>query len=91
MKFLCIVPIYNEESKLKELLEKINIVNKQFTNLDFLLINNGSTDQTNKIVLNSNLNSVSFEKNFGVGYALIYGMKYAIKNKPLSCIKPIKL
>tara|TARA_Y100000590_G_scaffold457849_1_gene611342 strand:- start:1027 stop:1746 length:720 start_codon:yes stop_codon:yes gene_type:complete len=80
MKFLCIVPIYNEESKLKELLEKINVVNKQFTNLDFLLINNGSTDQTNKIVSNSNLNLVTFEKNFGVGYALIYGMKYAIKN-----------
>ena len=81
MKFLCVVPIYNEESKLKDLIKKIKISNKKMFDVDFLLINNGSTDSSLQIIKLSGLNYVNLDKNYGVGYALIYGLKYGIKKK----------
>lgn len=81
MKFLCIVPIYNEETKLKDLIKKIKISNKKMFDVDFLLINNGSTDQSSEIIKLSGLKFINLDKNHGVGYALIYGLKYGIKKK----------
>ena len=81
MKFLCIVPIYNEESKLKELIDKIKFSKKKLSDIDFLLINNGSSDNSPKIIKSSGLNFINLDKNYGVGYALIYGLKYSINNK----------
>ena len=41
MKILCIIPIYNEEARLKYLLEEIVIFKgKTNLNIEFLLINN---------------------------------------------------
>jgi dolichol-phosphate mannosyltransferase len=81
MKFLCVVPIYNEETKLKELIKKIKISNKKMFDVDFLLINNGSTDRSSQIIKMSGLNYVNLDRNYGVGYALIFGLKYGIKKK----------
>ena len=81
MKFLCVVPIYNEETKLKNLIKRIKISNKKMFDVDFLLINNGSTDRSSQIIKLSGLNYVNLDKNYGVGYALIYGLKYGIKKK----------
>jgi len=81
MKFLCVVPIYNEETKLKNLIKKIKISNKKMFDVDFLLINNGSTDHSSKIIKMSGLKFIDLDKNYGVGYALIYGLKYGIKKK----------
>ena len=47
--------------------------------VDFLLINNGSTDRSLQIIKLSGLDYVNLNKNYGVGYALIYGLKYGIK------------
>ena len=79
MKFLCIVPIYNEEIKLKELINKIKISNDKMLDVDFLLINNGSTDNSSNLIKLSGLKYVDLDKNYGVGYALIFGLKYAFK------------
>ena len=49
--------------------------------VDFLLINNGSTDHSSQIIKLSGLNYINLDKNYGVGYALIYGLKYAVKKK----------
>ena len=81
MKFLCVVPIYNEETKLKYLIKKIKASNKKMHDVDFLLINNGSTDRSLQIIKLSGLDYVNLNKNYGVGYALIYGLKYGIKKK----------
>lgn len=81
MKFLCIVPIYNEELRLRKLIDKIILAKKTIKKLDFLLINNGSTDNSKNLIKKSNLKSVSFNKNYGIGYALIFGLKYAKKKK----------
>ena len=81
MRFLCIVPIYNEERKLKNLIKKIKSSQKKIKNLSFLLINNGSSDNSLKYIRASGINFINFNKNYGVGYALIYGLKYCIKKK----------
>ena len=81
MKFLCIVPIFNEESKLKDLINKIKSTKNDLNDVDFLLINNGSTDNSSNLIYYSNINFISFEKNYGVGFALIQGLKYALKNQ----------
>ena len=47
MKILCIIPIYNEEARLNYLLEEITLFKKKTDlNIDFLMINNGSTDNS---------------------------------------------
>ena len=67
MKFLCIVPIFNEESKLKNLIEEIKIFKEKDNVVDFLLINNGSTDNSEEQILSSKIKYLSFKKNYGVG------------------------
>ena len=81
MKFLCIVPIFNEESKLKNLLSNIIQSKNLLKDVDFLLVNNGSTDGSEKLIKESNLDYINFDKNNGVGFALINGLKIAIKNQ----------
>ena len=80
MNFLCIVPVYNEEERLQELFKNIEKINDTKKNLDFLIFNNGSTDSSRKIILNSNFKFLESGKNYGVGFALIEGFKYAQKN-----------
>ena len=80
MKFICIVPVYNEDKRLQALLEEINYVKKLHKNLDFVIFDNGSNDNSTKIISNYNIKNFKFKKNYGVGYALISGLKYAINN-----------
>ena len=80
MKFICIVPVYNEDKRLQALLEEINYVKTLHKNLDFIIIDNGSDDSSSKIISNFEIKNIKFEKNFGVGYALMSGLKYAIKH-----------
>ena len=79
-KNLCVIPVYNEYHHLKKLLIKIKKFKSKYK-VDFLLINNGSTDGSLNLILNYKFNYHSFKKNIGVGYALLWGFKYAIKNK----------
>ena len=80
-KILCVVPVYNEELRLNKLISKIKKSKKQIKNINFLFVNNGSNDNSSKILKKNNLNIINLKKNMGVGYALIVGLKYAIKNK----------
>ena len=80
MKFLCIVPIFNEESKLKNLIDEIKIFKEKDKVVDFLLINNGSTDNSKEQILSSKIKYLSFKKNYGVGFALIKGLEFALEN-----------
>ncbi len=77
-KNLCIIPIWNEKVHLIKLLKNIQKFKSRY-NLDYLFINNGSTDSSEKIVRNFNYQLHSFKKNKGIGYALLWGYIYAIK------------
>ena len=79
-----VIPIYNEENKLKKLLREILKFKEKHKNIksEFILVNDGSKDNTN-IILNNLFNKQKFikiinlKKNYGKGYALKKGVLIA--------------
>ena len=78
MKILCVIPIYNEENRLNDLLNDIKLFKtKDKLNIDFLLINNNSNDRSLQIIKSFNFKFITLRKNFGIGYAFLLGLKIA--------------
>lgn len=80
MKIICIVPIYNEFDQLQNLINKIQKISQNNHDIDFLLVDNGSNDGSSKVIENSEIKYIKLDKNYGVGYALIQGLKYSLDN-----------
>ena len=77
MKVLLIIPAYNEEENILNTCNKI----KEFSDeLDFVVINDGSKDNTLKILQENNLNHISLINNLGIGGAVQTGYKYAYEH-----------
>ena len=78
MKSICIVPIYNDLiiTKFNHKIQKIS----QNNDIDFLLVN-GSNDSSSRNYENSDIKYIKLDKNYGVGFALIQGLKYSLKNQ----------
>jgi glycosyltransferase involved in cell wall biosynthesis len=75
---LIIIPAYNEEKSIENLLKELK---KNFKNI--LVIDDGSTDKTKEIVQKEEVILISHKINKGKGEALKTGFKYAIeKNFP---------
>ena len=72
----CLIPIYNEEGRLKQVLDKVNKV-KQFQ--EVICINDGSTDNSLQIVKNRfpNFRIVNLKTNLGKTEAIRQGLKKA--------------
>jgi polyisoprenyl-phosphate glycosyltransferase len=78
-----IIPCYNEKDNLDNLLNNIHIF-KENTNeeVEFILVDNGSNDETREMFLNMSgkfnyLNFVFIEKNIGYGHGIKEGIKYS--------------
>tara|TARA_Y100000389_G_C17443946_1_gene510418 strand:- start:1570 stop:2289 length:720 start_codon:yes stop_codon:yes gene_type:complete len=81
-KLLIICPAYNEAKKLPKLINEF----KQTKYLeDLYVINSGSNDESEKILTENNIHHTSLPDNKGGGYAIITGIKYAIKNEYEVC------
>ena len=80
MKCLCIIPVFNEDNKLNNLIYQIKKNKYKKFKLDYLFINNGSTDNSLKIIKNSKIKYLHVNENKGVGYALMLGYLYAKEN-----------
>ncbi|HBC29940.1 MAG TPA: glycosyl transferase family 2, partial [Clostridiales bacterium] len=64
MKKIVIIPAYNEQNNI------INVVNDLMLNapcFDYVIINDGSTDDTISLCLENNLNVVNLPVNLGIG------------------------
>ena len=75
MKISVIIPVYNEKNYILEVLKKVNNQKKNF-NLEIIVVDDGSSDGTKEILQNSpDLYDklITYEKNFGKGYALRKG------------------
>ncbi len=79
-KILCVIPVYNEELRLFNLISKIKRSNQKIKGIKFLFVNNGSSDGSLKVLKKNRLHFINLKKNMGVGYALILGLKFALKN-----------
>lgn len=81
MKVLMIIPAYNEELNIKNSVSKIvKYRNKSVNDIDYVIINDGSTDKTLKICRENNYNVIPLINNLGIGGAVQTGYKYAKKN-----------
>ena len=79
-KLSIIIPVYNEENTICNILEKIS--KSKIENFDFeiIIINDGSTDNSYKIIQdNKNLfhQLINLEKNNGKGFAIRRGLECA--------------
>lgn len=75
-KVLIIIPAYNEQETI------FNTVNTliQTIDYDYIVINDGSTDNTQKILEENNFNHLTLPVNLGIGGAMQTGYKYALRN-----------
>lgn len=74
MKKLIIIPAYNEGKNIQNVIYKIQEHAKDY---DYIIINDGSTDNTEQVCKDNNFNYVSLPKNLGIGGAVQTGYKYA--------------
>ena len=77
MKILLIIPAYNEEENILNTCRKIEEYDK---NIDYIVINDGSKDNTEKILQENNIKHIKLVKNLGIGGAVQTGYKYAYEN-----------
>lgn len=80
MKLSVIVPAYNEQNTIKELLEQVKAVNLNSLGVkkEIIVIDDGSKDNTRDIVMKiKGVKLVCHKKNSGKGAAIRTGIKYA--------------
>jgi len=74
---LIIIPAYNEEDSIYNLVDNIKI---NYKNFDYIIINDCSTDNTEKICRVNNFDYISLPINLGIGGAVQCGYRYAYEN-----------
>ena len=77
MKTLLIIPAYNEEGSIERVVETLR---KDFSQYDYLVVDDGSTDSTAEICRKNGYNFVSHPVNLGLAGAFRTGMMYAAEN-----------
>lgn len=80
-KILLIIPAYNEQDNILNTYKKIKEYNKKNkTNYDVIVINDGSKDKTEEILINNKIPHITLIHNLGIGGAVQTGYKYAYEN-----------
>ncbi len=81
VKILLIIPAFNEEENILKTYKTIEDYNKKNkTNYDVLVVNDGSYDATEKILIENNIDHICLIHNLGIGGAVQTGYKYAKEN-----------
>ena len=73
MRVLVIIPCFNEE---KNIVDTVNRVKEKY---DYIVINDGSTDKSLKVLQKHKFNYINLINNVGIGGAMQVGYKYASK------------
>lgn len=77
MRVLLIIPAYNEQENILRVCSEIKQCNQE---IDYIVINDGSKDNTLKILQENKLNHINLVNNLGIGGAVQTGYKYAYEN-----------
>lgn len=81
LRVLMIIPAYNEEESIFDTVTSIlNYRKKVDFELDYVVINDGSTDKTKEILEENHFNAVNLVMNLGIGGAVQTGYKYALEH-----------
>lgn len=80
-KVLFVIPAYNEEESILKTYNQIIEYNKKSKNsFDVIVINDGSTDSTEEVLVENKINHIKLINNLGIGGAVQTGYKYALEN-----------
>lgn len=74
MKILIIIPAYNEAENIERVVDNLM---ENYPQYDYVVINDGSTDDTRKICSRRNYNMIDLPVNVGLSGAIKSGMRYA--------------
>ena len=76
-KVLVIIPAYNEAKNIVKTVNDLVSVNK---NVDYIVINDGSKDNTKDVCIEHKINFIDLPVNLGIGGAVQTGYLYAYNN-----------
>ncbi|MDD6187461.1 MAG: glycosyltransferase family 2 protein [Oscillospiraceae bacterium] len=77
MKTLVVIPAYNEQDNIKRV---VNNLTENYPQFDYIIVNDGSKDQTSAICHRNNYNIIDLPVNLGLRGAFQAGLKYAHKH-----------
>lgn len=83
MRLLLILPAYNERENIVQTIQQIVDFKKTSSvdfQIDYIVINDGSTDDTEKICRDHHIKCLSLIQNLGIGGAVQTGYIYAYRN-----------
>ena len=75
-KAIVIIPAYNEQDSIVQTVENI----KATTHIDYIVINDGSTDRTSRLLDKHLFNHIDLPINLGIGGAMQTGYQFALVN-----------
>lgn len=76
-RLLVIIPAYNEEESISSTVDELT---SMLPGVDYVVVNDGSSDGTERICLEHGYNYVSLPVNSGLTVGFQTGMKYALRN-----------
>jgi len=78
MRVLLIIPAYNEEKNIQKVIERVRAYRERCDyTLDYVVINDGSTDQTRQVCRENGIHHIDLLQNLGIGGAVQTGYIYA--------------
>jgi len=80
LRTLIIIPCFNEEESLPNLIAEIKLVQQELTHLNVLVVNDCSTDNTLEVAKASGVEIIDLPVNLGIGGAVQTGFLYAYLN-----------
>lgn len=81
-KILLIIPAYNESKVIVDVCNKIKLYNENniYIDISYIVINDGSKDNTEEICKKNDIKTINLVSNLGIGGAVQAGYKYAYEN-----------
>lgn len=80
-RVLFVIPAYNEEKSIINTCKTIDDYNKKYKkSIEYIVINDGSKDNTKEVLENNKINHINLISNLGIGGAVQTGYKYALYN-----------
>lgn len=80
-KILLVIPAYNESKGIKKTIHSVKeYIEKSSYNIDYIVINDGSTDNEQEILEKNRINNIELINNLGIGGAVQTGYLYALKS-----------
>jgi glycosyltransferase involved in cell wall biosynthesis len=77
MKVLALIPCYNEGESIKSTIRNLK---EKIPDIDFIIVNDGSKDNTHDVCVKNNYPVIDLPFNLGLSNAIQTGMRYAYNN-----------